>query len=190
VGAHTWGNGETGTVGRITPQNSSIGSTSEDRLGTGRLIGFSTNEFIVGSPQWDDGAFANVGAATVLAGDGPFSGTVSVANSLIGSSPEDRLGNDIRPIAIDRHIVVVPDMDVDTAGGPLANAGAAILGQRIGQPTAEDAAFGRTADSGATFKVSANASIVAVGRPADNAVSLFFNAAPEGDIFADGFEDQ
>ncbi len=87
-GAVTWGNGATGTFGKVSISNSMIGKTHEDWVGY-RILPLLNGNYVIGSPYWDTGSILNVGAATWCSGNGPTSGTVSAANSLIGSTTDD-----------------------------------------------------------------------------------------------------
>src|SRR5262249_34545250 len=101
LGAVTWGNGATGTTGTVSAANSLVGSTNGDEVGTGAPIGGPINDvialangnYVVDSPNW------NLGEGAVTWGDGIIgtTGTVSAANSLIGSNggigtPDDKVG--------------------------------------------------------------------------------------------------
>jgi hypothetical protein len=91
VGAITWADGDTGIVGYVTPGNSLVGSTANDWLGSGALIALSNGNYVVGSPYWDNGAVTNAGAVTWADGATGLVGTVSAANSLVGSTVNDYL---------------------------------------------------------------------------------------------------
>ncbi|MCT0224102.1 YDG domain-containing protein, partial [Synechococcus sp. CS-1328] len=103
VGAVTWTDGSTGgTVGAVGTQNSLTGGTLSDRVGSGGVVGLSNGNYLVSSPQWDlpftSGALADVGAVTWVSGTngqlltGDVGGSISELNSLVGSSPFDRIG--------------------------------------------------------------------------------------------------
>jgi len=115
AGAVTWMNGATGKLsnnangGVIAVTNSLVGSTSYDKLGTAvpsfavwdflGLTVLSNGNLVVSSNYWDNGAVSNAGAVTWMSGasgllsDGVSTGgTVSVLNSLVGSTAEDRVG--------------------------------------------------------------------------------------------------
>ena len=86
AGAFTWGNGNSGTAGPLSSANSMVGSTAQDQVGIFGVIALTNGNYVVRSPQWDNGAIANAGAATWRNGTLPTSGTVSAANSIVGSS--------------------------------------------------------------------------------------------------------
>ena len=92
VGAVTWGSGTTGISGAVTASNSLVGSTLIDNVGNGGVTVLSNGNYVVGSMTWN-GAAANVGAVTFGSGTTGISGAVSAANSLVGSTSSDEVGN-------------------------------------------------------------------------------------------------
>jgi hypothetical protein len=93
VGAVTWGNGTTGVVGVISSSNSLIGSTASDRVGGSDISTLSNGNYVVRSPNWDNGSVVNAGAVTWGSGTTGITGVVSSSNSLVGSTTEDRVGS-------------------------------------------------------------------------------------------------
>ena len=107
VGAVTWGNGATGTFGAVSGANSLVGSTASDSVGNGGVTALTNGNYVVTSVNWDCTAalclspaiaavVSNVGAVTW--GNGATTGNrlvgaVSSANSLVGSTASDNLGN-------------------------------------------------------------------------------------------------
>jgi len=98
AGAITWANGETGIAGAVSAQNSLVGATVNDRLGWG--VGYyehtwtlANGNAVVLSPDWDNGAIVDAGAATWIDGAHGLIGTVSASNSLVGTSAGDRIGD-------------------------------------------------------------------------------------------------
>lgn len=93
-GAVTWVNGETGLQGMISPENSLVGSSRNDRVGSMGALPLENGNFVVVSPDWSNGA-ANAKAGAVTLGDGEAGSTVGAvgpANSLVGEFPDDRVG--------------------------------------------------------------------------------------------------
>ncbi len=99
-GAVTWGNGTTGLTGTISVSNSLVGGNASDNVGMiddrERNLGvtvLSNGNYVVSSPYWQRtiGEY-NVGAVTWGNGATGVTGEVSAANSLIGSSPNDKIG--------------------------------------------------------------------------------------------------
>jgi hypothetical protein len=92
-GAVTWGSGTTGVSGTISDANSLIGSNPGDEVGyaTEYLSGItplSNGNYVVASTLWN--GFR--GAVTWGDGSTVIQGTVSAGNSLVGTSPNDRVG--------------------------------------------------------------------------------------------------
>ena len=83
-GAATWGNGTTGISGTISAANSLVGSTggaNGDEVGFS-VTALSNGNYVVASPNWN----GNLGAVTWANGTTGISGTISAANSLVGST--------------------------------------------------------------------------------------------------------
>ncbi|HSX59098.1 MAG TPA: hypothetical protein VLF18_02755 [Tahibacter sp.] len=77
------GNGE--LVSRLT------GSAANDRVGSGRLVALPGGNAVVCSPDWDNGAIVDSGAATWIDGSSGISGVVSPANSLVSDVAGSRV---------------------------------------------------------------------------------------------------
>lgn len=92
AGAVTWGNGTTGTTGVVGAGNSMVGTRANDQIGFARVIPLTNGNYIFGSPAWHNGTDA-VGAVTWRNGGGPSTGSISAANSLVGSTAIDRVGD-------------------------------------------------------------------------------------------------
>ncbi len=92
AGAATWGSGTVGVSGAVSAANSLVGTTASDNVGGG-VTALSNGNYVVRSPNWDDGAVANVGAVTWGNGTTGVSGAISSANSLVGSTASDSVGN-------------------------------------------------------------------------------------------------
>lgn len=92
AGAVTWCNGLSGCTGEIGPANSLVGTHPTDRLGEERIVILSDNDYVIGNPRWDNGAFEDAGAVTWCNGTGGCIGEVSPANSLVGNHTFDDLG--------------------------------------------------------------------------------------------------
>jgi hypothetical protein len=92
-GAVTFGNGTLGTTGTVSAANSLVGSAVGDRVGSNGVVALSTGNYVVSSPDWNGGSFNGRGAATFGDGTVGIAGTISAANSLIGSAANDRVGS-------------------------------------------------------------------------------------------------
>lgn len=123
VGAITWGNGATGISGPITTDNSLTGGTAGDGIGSSGVTALTNGNFVVSSPGWDSAAVADAGAATWISGNGPTTGVITPANSLVGATAGDHVGGVIA-LTNDNYVVVAPEWD----NGAIVDAGAATWG--------------------------------------------------------------
>ncbi len=125
AGAATWGNGTVGVVGTISAVNSLMGSSTADNVGNGGVLSLTNGNYVVRSPSWDSGAIANVGAVTWGNGASGVKGTISSANSLVGSTADDLVGNGlITTLTNGNYVVTSPSWD----NGAVLSAGAATWG--------------------------------------------------------------
>ncbi len=125
AGAATWGDGASGVSGAVSDLNSLVGSTAEDWVGDGGVTALSNGNYVVSSTYWDNGAIADAGAATWGDGTSGTSGAVSDANSLVGSTAEDQVGNyGVTALSNGNYVVRSSYWD----NGAIADAGAATWG--------------------------------------------------------------
>jgi hypothetical protein len=91
IGTVTWGDGTKGVSGVISASNSFFGDKPGANLGggpdsagdgIGGVITLTNGNYVVDSPYWNH----EMGAVTWLSGSGPAIGTVSAANSLVGTT--------------------------------------------------------------------------------------------------------
>jgi hypothetical protein len=95
VGAVTWGDGNAGMSGAVSPTNSLTGTmgtgiTSGDEIGY-TVTALSNGNYVVASPYWSNGASYYAGAVTFGDGSTGVSGPVSSVNSLVGTIGDDRV---------------------------------------------------------------------------------------------------
>jgi hypothetical protein len=147
VGAITWGNGITGTTGVVSAANSLIGFTSNDLIGFSgttkpSVTSLGNGNYVVTSAYWNcrTGAPKNcsssvnqVGAITWVEGSGPRTGTVSISNSLVGSTLNDHLGMNttVAVLTNNNYVIGSPTWDCSvTTGcaGAVVDAGAITWG--------------------------------------------------------------
>lgn len=124
AGAVTWGNGMTGITGTVSSENSLVGSTNNDSIGN-RIWTLTNGNFVVESPYWDNGPIQDVGAVTWGNGMTGINGVVSSANSLVGSTAHDHVGNGgVEALTNGNFVVISSFWD----NGPIVNAGAITWG--------------------------------------------------------------
>ncbi len=126
AGAVTWVNGSVDLTGTITSSNSLVGSTADNKVGSGNVIVLSNGNYVVGSPEWDNGAPINIGAATWGNGATGITGPVSVSNSLTGIAANDNVGAGGRIKSLTNGNFVVMSNNWDN--GAISNAGAVTWG--------------------------------------------------------------
>jgi hypothetical protein len=94
AGALTWGSGTTGVKGVVSTANSLVGTAADNVVYTSTITELGNGNFLVINPYWDNGAATDAGAVTWGSGTTGVKGLVSAANSLIGSTTGDNIGND------------------------------------------------------------------------------------------------
>ena len=126
VGAVTFGNvGLGGAAGEISITNSLIGSTPEDSVGSESAVLLQNSNFVIRSPDWDNGDAIDAGAVTFISGTDGLTGEISATNSLVGTSPGDAVGNGVvTPLKNGNYVVHSSRWD----NGPIIDAGAATFG--------------------------------------------------------------
>ena len=130
AGAVTFGDGTSGISGAVSVTNSLVGSSSGDRVGgdaygTSSVTVLSNGNYVVISPEWDNGAITDVGAVTFGNGTTGVSGLVSAANSLVGSSTYDSAGlNGVTALTNGNYVVSSAYWD----NGAVTEAGAVTFG--------------------------------------------------------------
>lgn len=133
AGAATWGNGKGGSVGKVGPANSVTGSTMGDSVGN-EVIALSNGNYVISSPSWDnpENSLANVGAVTWCNGQTETIGPVTLANSLVGGTPNDRVGGNLGVTALVNGNYVVTSPNWDNTRPTRKDAGAATWGNGFG----------------------------------------------------------
>ena len=122
VGAATWCDGEKGCSGPISAENSLVGSDAYDRVGGGGISPLANSNYVIHSPEWDNGYLTDAGAVTWCNGQTGCSGAVSPTNSLVGSTNYDLVGNGgIAALRNGSYVVLSPRWN----SGAVIDAGAA-----------------------------------------------------------------
>ncbi len=90
----------------VSSANSLVGSTTDDEVGGGGTTVLTYGNYVVSSPNWDNGPTADVGAATWCSGTTGCVGTIASANSLVGSTINDQVGSDGATALVNGNYVV------------------------------------------------------------------------------------
>lgn len=98
LGAVTFVNGTTGLNGVVSSANSLVGGSAGDRVGFGGAnavaVKVLTNgNYVVSTPTWKNGTYTKAGAVTWGSGSLGVSGSISSANSFVGTSSNDLIGS-------------------------------------------------------------------------------------------------
>jgi len=125
AGAVTWADGSVGLIGAVAPGNSLIGTTESDSVGMLGVTALANGNYVIASPNWNNGAATAVGAATWINGSAAASGVVGSANSLIGTTASDRVGNGGITALGNGHYVVA---SITWDNGAVTDAGAVTWG--------------------------------------------------------------
>ena len=128
AGAVTFGSGTTGVVGVVSPSNALVGSAAYDFVGEA-VIPLAGGNYVVLTPNWDNAAIWDAGAVTFGRGATGTLGTVSPANSLVGTTQNELVGNGVLTRLANGHYVV---MNGGWDNGPVVNAGAVTMGLSSG----------------------------------------------------------
>ena len=128
AGAITFVRGDTGLEGVVSPTNSLVGSTADDRLGFRTPVALGTGNYVVVAPEWNNGAATDAGAVVFGNGTTGINGPITASNALIGATANDRIGfGGIVLLANGNWLTVNPDFDA----GALVDAGAVTLGSSV-----------------------------------------------------------
>ena len=149
AGAITFCSGTTGCpIGAVSAANSLIGSTASDSVGTPVIL--PNSNFVIFASNWDNGASANVGAATFCSGTTGCVGAVSAANSMIGATASDgSLGTSVSVLGNGNYVYRMPGWD----NGAATDAGATVFcdgttGCTPGPVTTANSLYGSTTGDG------------------------------------------
>jgi hypothetical protein len=124
AGAATWGDGHSGTTtGLVSTSNSMVGNSANDSVGS-RCLALSNGNYVVGSPDWNNGAIVDAGAVSWGNGETGTMGPLSSANSLVGGKDNDKVGYMFNALTNGHYVVSSPYWD----NGGFINAGAATWG--------------------------------------------------------------
>ncbi len=125
AGAITWCSGTTGCTGIVSQGNSLVGTSANDRLGN--VTALPNGNYVMSDSGWDNPStvIANVGAVTFCSGISGCTGTISSANSLIGSTAGDQVGSNFPLVALTNSNYVVGSPNWGNPSRPITSVGAA-----------------------------------------------------------------
>lgn len=129
AGAVTWRDGSGASSEVVSAANSLVGTSTNDNVGNFGIVELSNGNYVVQSAYWNNGGAIRAGAITWSSGLTAAVGPVSAANSLIGASAEDRLGEGGGAVALSdgNYVVGSPNWD----GGGVADLGAVTWGDGL-----------------------------------------------------------
>ncbi len=103
AGALTYCSGTTGCSGTVSVANSLVGTSNFDRVSA--MVELPNGSYVALTPRWTKGVIAQVGAVTFCPASGCI-GPITAANSLTGSTANDRVGSEGITILSDGDFVV------------------------------------------------------------------------------------
>ncbi len=181
VGAVTWGNGATGSVGLVSTENSLTGSAASDGLSS-TVMALTNGNYLVGSPNWDNGTVVNAGAITWGDGTTGTVGTISTTNSLVGSSANDGISYTMAALTNGNYVVGSPHWDNGTTLDVGAVTWGSGVGGTVGSISETNSLIGSATNDGSVYNIIAlsNGNYV-VGSPNwDNGVATEAGAVTWG----------
>lgn len=126
IGAVTWGSGEAGVKGIAGPDNSLVGSSTNDQVGA--ILALKNGNYVVYSSGWNNGAVVDAGAVTWGNGATGTTGRIDATNSLVGTSASDLVGAGVFALTNGNYVVQSPSWH----NGLVAGAGAVTWGNGAG----------------------------------------------------------
>ncbi len=183
VGAATFGNNSV-SAGAVSSSNSLVGSTAGDFTGA-TVIALNNGNYVVRTPNWDNGGISNTGAVTFGNGMSGITGTINSTISLVGSTMGDAIGTSVIPLQAGGHYVVASP-NWDNGATMTMNVGAVTFGNGTtginGPVTSSNSMVGVVASDGIGNGLTAlsNGNYVIVSSNWDNGVLSNAGAATFG----------
>jgi Ca2+-binding RTX toxin-like protein len=153
VGAATWVSGSGGTMEAVSAANSLTGSTVNDQVTSNQLAGstgvtaLANGNYVVDSPFWQDSGNV-VGAVTWGNGFVGSHGTISSANSLVGSASGDEVGSQgVTALTNGNYVVSSPNWQISNSFVGAATWGNG-LGGTVGPVSASNSLVGQVNEGG------------------------------------------
>jgi Repeat of unknown function (DUF5650) len=104
--------------------SSFTGSTTNDDVGDGGIVALSNGNFVILSPNWH----GNKGAATWVSGSQGLSGTVSSANSLVGTAANSYVGGFVTVLSNGNYVVSSPNWNGNAGAATWAKGSTGLVG--------------------------------------------------------------
>lgn len=113
VGAITWGNQNVGVGGIVSANNSLVGASEGDEVGSYRCITLLSNgNYVVSTTAWSNGiGLYRAGAATWGSGTSGVKGVVSSTNSLVGTKSGDGVGSRVVALSNGNYVTTTNGWD-------------------------------------------------------------------------------
>ncbi len=124
VGAVTWGNGFSGTTGQVSANNSLVGSTNGDAVGSGGVTALTNGNYAVDSPVWTN-PNGSSGAVSWGNGLGGTAGAVSATNSLVVGATNGSAGGSVTALSNGNYVVGSTGWGTDSGSLNTSDFGAA-----------------------------------------------------------------
>jgi len=161
AGAVTWGNGTTGVTGAVNNVNSLAGTSAGDQVGYGGVAALANGNYVVSSPNWNNGR----GAVTWGSGTLGTTGTIGTANSLVGANAGDQVGGFFRLTALanGNYVVSSPDWNLGQGAATWGNGTTGVTGVVSSANSLTGTSAGDQLGSGGITELSGNR--VLVGSP-------------------------
>ncbi|MEO7916962.1 MAG: hypothetical protein ABIR16_04910 [Dokdonella sp.] len=83
----------TGCVGNLSAASGLTGSSANDRIGFRPAVALVNGDYVITSPFWRHSGDSPIGAVTLCSGLSGCPTEISIENSLVGSTPDDLIGN-------------------------------------------------------------------------------------------------
>ncbi len=149
AGAATWCNGTTGRTGNIAAANSLVGNTQDDFFSIA-IKELTNGNYVIGLSRFDNGTKFDAGAAVWCGGTTVTSGTISIANALVGGASYDYISeNGLFALTNGNYVVASSGSD----NGAIQNAGAVTWGNgtagTVGVVSSSNSLVGATANDNA-----------------------------------------
>lgn len=124
-GSFTWGDGNGGTVGKVSEENSLVGISTHAYLTPLNLVQLTNGNVVVNFPYWNNGR----GAVIFMASGKRVVGKISAENSLTGANDFDRIGlGGVIPLTNGNYVFSSPEWAQNTGAITWGDGNKGIIG--------------------------------------------------------------